>query len=123
MQPTPGPSPSMPWPGAAYPVLMAAAVAFLPGGGTGASVVGAVLSTLILVSIVVLLARFYRERRMDIEGLGDRWRGALYGAVAAVVLVMAARDRLFDTPAGTLVWIAVVAGASYAVYLVWRRYR
>jgi hypothetical protein len=104
-------------------LLLAAGVEFLPGGGDGAAIIGGVLSTLILVSLVVLLARFYRERRLDIEGLGDRWRGVLYGALGVVVLVMAGRGRLFESGAGTLVWIAAIAGASYAVYLVWRHYR
>jgi hypothetical protein len=104
-------------------LLLAAAVEFLPGGGDGARIIGGVLSTLILVSLVVLLARFYRERRLDIEGLGDNWRAVLYGALGLVVLVMAGRGRLFDSGSGTLVWIVAIAGASYAVYLVWRHYR
>jgi hypothetical protein len=104
-------------------LLLAALVAFLPGGGTGAAVVGGVLSTLILVSFVLLAARFYRERRLDIDGLGDRWRLLLYGAIGAVILAMAARPRLVETGGGTIIWIAVVAAAAYAVYLVWRHYR
>ena len=60
-------------------LLLAAAVAFVPGGGTTSDVIGAVLSTLILVSIVVFAARFYREHRLDLESLGDRWRGTLTG--------------------------------------------
>jgi hypothetical protein len=104
-------------------LALAALVAFLPGGGDGASVIGAVLSTLIIVSLVYLLARFYRERRLDLEGLGDRWRGVLYGAIGAALVAMAARERLFDSGAGTLLWFATLGGASYALYLVWRRYR
>ena len=104
-------------------LALAALVAFLPGGGSGASVIGAVLSTLIIVSLVYILARFYRERRLDIEGLGDRWRGVLYGAIGTALLAMAARERLFDTGAGTLLWFVALGGASYALYLVWRRYR
>jgi hypothetical protein len=104
-------------------LVLAALVAFLPGGGTGADVIGAVLSTLIVVSLVYIIARVYRERRLDIEGLGDRWRGILYGAIGAALLAMAARGELFETGGGTVVWFAVLGGASYALYLVWRRYR
>jgi hypothetical protein len=104
-------------------LLLAAAVAFLPGGGTTATVIGAVLSTLVLVSIVVLLARMYREHRLDLEGLGDRWRGVLYGALGVIVLAMAARGRLADTGGGTLIWIVALAVSCYAIYLVWRQYR
>jgi hypothetical protein len=105
-------------------LALAALVAFLPGGGTGAGVIGAVLSTLIVVSLVYVLARLYRERRLDLEGLGDRWRGVLYGAIGTALFAMAARERLFDSGgAGTLLWFAALGGASYALYLVWRHYR
>jgi hypothetical protein len=102
---------------------LAAVVAFLPGGGKGAAVLGAVLSTLILVSFVLLAARYYREHRYDIDSLGDRWRATLYGALGVIVLAMAARLRLFETGAGTLAWIVAVAGSAYALYLVWRHHR
>ena len=104
-------------------LVIAAAVTFIPGGGDAASLVGALLSTTILASFLLLAARFYRERRMDIIGNGDRWRALFYGAIGAVVVAMAARPRLVETGAGTLLWLAVVAGASYAVYRVWRHYR
>jgi hypothetical protein len=105
-------------------LVLAAAVAFIPGGGTTASVIGAILSTLILVSLVFFVARLYRDHRLDLDMLGDRWRGLLYGAVAVIVVAMAARPRLREQgDTGTLVWIALLASAAYAVYLVWRHYR
>jgi hypothetical protein len=103
--------------------LLAAAIAFIPGGGTTAGVVGGVLSTLILVSIVFFVARFYREHRLDLEGLGDRWRGVLYAALGVLLLAFAGRARLWETGGGTLAWDVAVAGACYALYLVWRHYR
>jgi hypothetical protein len=103
--------------------LIAAAVAFLPGGGTTASIVGGILSTLILVVFVVLAVRFYRDHRLELDSLGDRWRGILYGAIGVLVLAFAGRTRLWETGGGTLAWIVVVAGACYALYLVWRQYR
>ena len=108
---------------AAIIAALAAAVAFLPGGGTGADVVGGVLSTLILVSFVLLAARFYRERRYDIDGLGDRWRGLLYGALGLAVIVLAARQRLDDTGAGTLLLVGALGASAYSLYLVWRHHR
>jgi uncharacterized protein involved in cysteine biosynthesis len=104
-------------------LLLAAAVAFVPGGGTTARLVGAILSTLIMVSLVFFAYRFYREHRVELNGLGDRWRGLLYGAIAAVVLALAALPRLQDSSGGTLVVVAVVGGAAYAFYAVWRHYR
>ncbi|MEN3280515.1 MAG: hypothetical protein V7607_1655 [Solirubrobacteraceae bacterium] len=105
-------------------LVLAAAVAFIPGGGTSAAVVGAVLSTLILVSLVVFAGRLYRDHRLDLDMVGDRWRGLLYGAIAVIVLAMAARPRLREQgDSGTIVWIVLLAGAAYAIYLVWRHHR
>jgi len=104
-------------------LLLAAAVAFLPGGGTTAGLIGGILSTLIMVSLVFFAFRFYREHRVELDGLGDRWRGLLYGAIAAVVLALAALPRLKDTSGGTLVVVVLLGGAAYAFYAVWRRYR
>jgi anti-sigma-K factor RskA len=104
-------------------LALAAAVAFVPGGGTTAGLVGAVLSTLIMVSLVFFAYRFYREHRVELDGLGDRWRGLLYGAIAAVVLALAARPRLSDSSGGTLLVVVLLGGAAYAFYAVWRHYR
>ncbi|MEA2269564.1 MAG: hypothetical protein QOC64_2174 [Solirubrobacteraceae bacterium] len=104
-------------------LVLAAAVAFVPGGGDTAALVGALLSTAILAAFVMFAARFYRENRMDIIGLGDRWRAILYGAIAVIVLAMAARTELAQTGAGLLLWLVAIAGASYALYRVWRHYR
>jgi hypothetical protein len=104
-------------------LVLAAAVAFIPGGGTTAGLVGGILSTLIFVSLVFFAYRFYREHRLELDGLGDRWRGLLYGAIAAVVLALAGLPRLKDSSGGTLVVVVVLGGAAYAFYAVWRRYR
>ena len=104
-------------------LLLAAAIAFIPGGGTTAALVGAILSTLIMVSLVFFAYRFYREHRLELDGLGDRWRGLLYGAIGVVVLALAALPRLRDSSGGTLIVVALLAGAAYAFYAVWRHYR
>ena len=96
-------------------LVLAAAVAFLPGGGTTAGLVGAILSTLIMVSLVFFAYRFYREHRLELDGLGDRWRGLLYGAIGVVVLALAALPRLPDSSGGTLVVVALLGGGRVRV--------
>jgi hypothetical protein len=104
-------------------LLVAAAVWALPGGGKAASLVAAILGLLITVAFVWLGARLYQQHRMDIYGLGDRYRALLYGAIGVAVLTIAATSRLWATGAGSLVWIALIGGASYAVLVVFRRWR
>jgi hypothetical protein len=71
----------------------------------------------------MLAVRFYRERRMDIIGLGDRWRAIFYGSIGLIVIVMAARSRLVESGPGTLLWLVAIVGAGFALYRVWRHYR
>jgi hypothetical protein len=104
-------------------LALAAAVYFVPGGNDTAALIGALLSTAILASFVMLAARFYRDRRTDILGLPDRWRATLYGALGVIVVAMAARPRLIETGGGTILWLVAVAGSGYALYRVWRYYR
>jgi NAD(P)-dependent dehydrogenase (short-subunit alcohol dehydrogenase family) len=104
-------------------LALGAVVYFVPGGGNAAALVGAVFSTAILAAFVMFAVRFYRERRMDIGLLDDRWRAVLYGSLGVIVLAMAARPRLIATGGGVIVWLAAVAGAAYGLYRVWRHHR
>ena len=102
---------------------LAAIVAFAPGGGDGAELVSRLLSAAFALVIAFILGRLYLQLRSDIFGLGDRWRLALYGAVGVIFVTLAASGRLFDTGPGTLAWFALIGGAAYTLYLVFRQYR
>ncbi len=104
-------------------VALAAAVFLLPGGGSSADFVAAVLSTLITASFAYFGWRLYRENRVDLYALGNQHRGLFYGAIALAVWAMAARPRLFGTTPGLLLWCALIGGAAYALVLAYRRYR
>jgi hypothetical protein len=104
-------------------IVLAVAVAFLPGGGRTASFIGSLLSIAIGVIFVFLAMRFYRENRVAIFSLGDVHRGLLYGALGAVVLALAGRTKLLDTGVGTLVFFVLLAGAAAALYAVWQHHR
>ena len=78
-------------------LVLAAAVAFIPGGGTTAASWARSCSTLIMVSLVFFVVSLLpRAPRSSSTALGDRWRGLLYGAVGVVVLALAALPRLKD---------------------------
>jgi hypothetical protein len=104
-------------------VAIAAAVAFLPGGGKTADFVSALLSTGLLVLFVLLGVRFYRENRVALFSLGDKFRALLYGAFAAIVVALAGSDRLLDSAGGTVAFFVLLGGAAGALYAVWQHYR
>ena len=104
-------------------LALAAAVAFLPGGGPGIRTIATFLSILMFGGLVWWGARLYMERRHELESLGDRNRALLYGAVAVIVLTLTASNRLLSTGIGIIAWLALVSAAVLAIYTVWRSSR
>jgi hypothetical protein len=105
---------------------LAAIVAFVPHGGSTAGFIGRIISVALTILFVLFGMRLYQMFRDDIYGLGDRHRGILYGAIGAFVLAMAWRTELFNTGGGSLLWIAMIAGALgglYSCFMRWRSYR
>jgi hypothetical protein len=104
-------------------LLIAAAVYLLPSGGQVAHTFEALLYIGFGVAIGYLGLRFYRENRVALHGLGDRYRGLLYGAIAAGLLVYMSRVRMWQTGIGELLWFVLVGGIVYALVVVVRRWR
>jgi hypothetical protein len=104
--------------------LVALALVVLPGGGSALDVVLTALTIVFFASIALLVARVYRQYRLDIESLDPNIRLALYGALALALLTFTATDRLFDAGgAAVLLWFALLALASYGLFWAWTRYR
>jgi hypothetical protein len=104
-------------------LAIAAAVYFLPSGSQAANTFEALLYVGFGVAIGYIGLRVYRERRYTLHGLGDRYRGLLYGAIALAVLLWMSRPRMWDTGIGELLWFALVGGVVYAAFVVVRRWR
>jgi hypothetical protein len=104
-------------------LALAAAVAFVPGGGGTANLFVWLIGVVFWGALAWFLARLYREYRMDIYGLGDRMRAVLYVSIGVAVLTVTATRRLWDTPAGLFAWFLLVGAASYGVFMVWRHWR
>ena len=104
--------------------LIALVFVVLPGGGNALDVVLTVLTIAFFAAIALLVARLYRQYRLDIESLDTNIRLALYGSLAIAVLTFTGTDRLFNAGGGgVLVWFALLAIASYGLFWAWTRYR
>jgi hypothetical protein len=104
--------------------LIALGLTVLPGGGNALDVVLTALTIVFFAAIALLVARLYRQYRLDIESLDQNIRLALYGSLAIAVLTFTGTDRLFDAGgAGVLAWFALLAVASYGLFWAWTRYR
>jgi Mn2+/Fe2+ NRAMP family transporter len=100
--------------------LIAAAVEFLPGGGRAAEAFAAALWVVFAAGFAYFAYRLYRERHIDLYGLGDRHRALLYGALAVGFLVAAARPRMWLTSFGEFVWFVLVGLTVYTLLAVYR---
>jgi drug/metabolite transporter (DMT)-like permease len=104
--------------------LVALVLVVLPGGGNALDVLLTALTIVFFASIALLVARLYRQYRLDIESLEPNVRLALYGSLAIAVLTFTGTDRLFNTGGvGVLLWFALLAVASYGLFWAWTRYR
>ncbi len=100
--------------------LIAAAVEFLPGGGRVAEAFAAALWVVFAAGFAYFAYRIYRERRVDLHGLGDRHRALLYGALATGFLTAAAQPRMWQTGFGEFLWFVLMGLAGYALLAVYR---
>src|SRR5438132_4137196 len=101
-------------------LLIAAAVYALPGGERARSTFESVLLVGFGVAIGYLGLRLYRENRVALYGLGDRYRALLYGALAGGALLLVARQRMWESGLGELLWFVLIGLATYALVAVYR---
>lgn len=116
-------------------LAIAAAVYFIPGGGTAASTFEAALWAAFGLGIGYFALRMYREHHITLFGLGDRHRGLLYGAVALGVFAWMVRKRMWYVlqvrggelvqvhrwdGIGEFVWFVLVGLVVYALLSIYR---
>ena len=99
---------------------IAAVVAFVPGGGNGATTVLTALTMGFFVAICALVYNVYRENQLTLATLGDARRAILYGAVALIALLVAGTDEFFASGAGTLAWVLLLGAAVAAIWRIWQ---
>ena len=106
-------------------LAIAAGVQFIPGGQNTLEAFWAALMSAFGVAIFLVCVMQYREHRVSIYSLGDARRALLYGTIAALVVTVAAKDRMWETGLGEFFWFAIVGLSIYtfvALYRYARRY-
>ena len=101
-------------------LVIGAAVYALPGGGRAANIVESVLYIGFGVGIGYMGLRLYRENRIALYGLGDRYRGLLYGALALGMFLIVAQKRMWQSGIGELAWFVLAGLVVYAAVAIYR---
>jgi O-antigen/teichoic acid export membrane protein len=106
-------------------LLLALGFAALPGGGSTLAVLLTLLGIVFFAAIALLGYRLYREHRFTLDSLAELERLVLYGSVALAFLTFVASRRLFALSGGigVLIFLALLALASYGVFWVFTRSR
>ncbi len=105
--------------------LVALAFTVLPGGTATLNVLLTLLGIVFFAAIAMLGYRLYREHRFTLDSLAERERLVLYASVALAFLTFVASRRLFNMNGGlgVLIFLALLALASYGVFWVFQRSR
>src|SRR3954467_15816117 len=110
-----------------FTILALVALGFtaLPGGTATLNVILTLLGIAFFTAIALLGYRLYREHRFTLDSLAERERLVLYGSVALAFLTFVASRRLFTMRGGlgVLIFLALLALASYGVFWVFTRSR
>ena len=101
-------------------LVIAAAVAFIPGGGRAANTFGTILGVAFAVGFAFFGVWLYRQNRVDLYGLGDRRRGLLYGAIGVALVTIAAKPRMWETGFGEFVWFVLIGLVVYTFVALYR---
>lgn len=100
-------------------LVLALGVAFAPSGENFANAVLTALTMGFLAGITWMLYVLSRENQLTLATLSDGRRAIFYGAFGLLVLLIAGTGELFSSGLGTVLWIAMLLGAVYAIYRVW----
>ena len=99
-------------------LAIAALVAVIPGGGTGATVALQAVYLVFLATLGWFASVMYRQHRTTLYALGERRRAILYVALAVGALVLTGTSLMWGTSAGSVAWLVLLGAAIYAVIAI-----
>lgn len=100
--------------------LLALGVTVLPAGGNVADGLLTAITLIFFAALAALAVRLWDQTSLTRDVMTDRQRGLVYGGLGAIALAVAGTDELFETGLGTVIWIAVLAGSGWLIFITWR---
>lgn len=100
-------------------MLLALAVAFVPGGGNAAEAVLTAITMGFLAAIAWTVFVLSRQNQLTLATLSDGRRAILYGALGLIALLIAGSDEMFSSGGGTLAWILLLGASIAAIWRIW----
>jgi Kef-type K+ transport system membrane component KefB len=103
--------------------LLAAGVAFLPGGGQVTEAILQTLSIAFLAVIAFAAWRFLRDNEFTLLAMQDSRRSLLFGAIALLVLLVAGMGSMWSSGLLTFVWLILLGVSLVTLWRVWAEAR
>jgi hypothetical protein len=104
-------------------LLLAAGVAFLPGGGQVTEAILQTLSIAFLAVIAFAAWRFLRDNEFTLLAMQDSRRSLLFGAIALLVLLVAGMGSMWSSGLLTFVWLILLGVSLVTLWRVWAEAR
>lgn len=104
-------------------LLLAAGVAFLPGGGQVTEAILQALSLAFLAVIGFAAWRFLRDNEFTLLAMEDSRRVLLFGAIALLVLLVAGMGSMWLTGLGTFIWLILAVASLITLWRIWTEAR
>lgn len=104
-------------------MVLAAGVAFLPGGGEVTDAILQTLSLAFLAAIAFAAWRFLRDNEFTMLAMPDSRRYLLFGAIALLVVLVAGMGSMWSSGLGTFIWLILVGVSIVTLWRVWTEAR
>jgi len=99
-------------------LLLALAVAAVPGGEATAETILVAISIAFLGAIAWFVYRLYRDQQFTLATMSDGRRAILFGAVGAMLLLIVGYEEF--SGGGIVLWLGLMAAAVAAIVIVVR---
>ena len=104
-------------------MVLAAGVAFLPGGGEVTDAILQTLSLAFLAAIAFAAWRFLRDNEFTMLAMPDSRRYLLFGAIALLVVLVAGMGSMWSSGLGTFIWLILAGVSIVTLWRVWTEAR
>ena len=104
-------------------MVLAAGVAFLPGGGEVTDAILQTLSLAFLAAIAFAAWRFLRDNEFTLLAMPDSRRYLLFGAIALLVVLVAGMGSMWSSGLGTFIWLILAGVSIVTLWRVWTEAR
>ena len=102
-------------------LLIALVLTVVPGGSATTDAILTAITMAFLAGIGWFVYVGHRENPAMVSSLSDGWRAVHWGAIGLIAFLIAGYTQMWDTGAGTLLWIGLLVLAVAGLFQAFRQ--